>query len=384
MPNPYKSVPYASEDADARFMRQALSLAARGQGNVEPNPMVGAVIVRDNRVIGTGYHRRFGDHHAEIWALREAGHRARGATLYVTLETCCHWGKTPPCTDAILAAGIRRVVIAMLDPFARVHGKGAALLRRRNVRVEVGLCEAPARELNAPYLTRLEQGRPYVIAKWAQSLDGCVATAGGESRWISSEASRAMVHPLRARVDGIVVGIGTALTDDPRLTARLPAGSTVRRLAMRIVIDSTCRLPLTSQLVKTVSVAPVMVAHRRNLRGAAEQRHKALAERGVMTVGLPVDRSRRVNVAALLRHLGRQEYTNVLLEGGPETMASFFASDLVDEAQVFIAPIIIGGPSARHAVGGGKDLARIADARRLRVVSAAPRGPDFHMVLRRP
>src|SRR5713226_4734415 len=208
--------------SDWQWMSRAFDLAERGRGYVEPNPLVGAVVVRAEQVVGEGWHQRYGEAHAEINALAAAGEAARGATLYVTLEPCCHHGKTPPCTDAVLRAGIRRVVAAMTDPFPQVAGQGAALLRAAGVAVDIGTAEAEARRLNAPYLKLLATGRPYVHAKWAMTLDGKIATRTGDSKWISSEASRKPVHKLRGRMDAVIVGIGTALAEDPRLTARPP------------------------------------------------------------------------------------------------------------------------------------------------------------------
>src|SRR5690242_3300722 len=209
-------------DADQLWMRRALDLAECGRGWVEPNPLVGAVIVRDGRMVGEGWHRRYGEAHAEVNALAEAGDAARGATLYVTLEPCCHHGKTPPCTDAVLRAGVRRVVAAMPDPFPAVAGQGAGRLRAAGVEVEFGPGEAAARRLNAPYLKLLAAGRPYVHVKWAMTLDGKIATRTGDSKWVSNPASRRYVHELRGRVDAVLVGVGTALADDPSLTARPP------------------------------------------------------------------------------------------------------------------------------------------------------------------
>ncbi len=364
-------------------MRRALALARRGQGLVEPNPMVGAVVVRGGRIVSEGFHRRFGAPHAEVEALAAAGRRAKDATLYVTLEPCCHWGKTPPCTDAILAAGVSRVVAAMIDPFAQVRGKGAALLRRQGVRVDIGLLEPAARELNAPFLTRLAERRPFIIAKWAQSLDGRIATAAGESKWISSEESRAKVQTLRGRVDGIIVGITTALRDDPLLIARPKNSRDIRRIATRIVLDSQCRLPLSSRLVRTISDAPLLVVHRSELRGAAERRRRALAGCGAQTLGVLGDASGRLRLLPFLRHAAEQEYANLLVEGGGEVLGSFFQGGWVDEAQVFLAPVVIGGKGARGAVGG-TDIQKLADAWRLAIKSAERSGPDLHVTLRRP
>ncbi len=239
-------------DRDSYWMRRALAEATRGLGRVEPNPMVGAVVVRDGQLVGVGHHARFGGPHAEIEALVQAGNLARGATLYLTLEPCCHFGKTPPCTDAVLDAGVARVVAAMRDPFPRVAGGGLARLRAAGLVVEVGLGANAARRLNAPYLKRLATGLPYVTAKWAMTLDGKTATASGDSRWISGPRSRALVHELRGRMDAILVGIGTALADDPELTAR-PSGP---RQPARVVLDGACRLPATSRLAQTGTRGP--------------------------------------------------------------------------------------------------------------------------------
>ena len=234
---------------DEGWMRRALDLAERGRGAVEPNPLVGAVLVRGGQAVGEGWHRRYGQAHAEVNALAAAGGDARGATLYVTLEPCCHHGKTPPCTEAIVRAGVTRVVAAMSDPFPEVAGKGADQLRQAGVPVEFGVGEAAARRLNAPYLTLLATRQPYVHAKWAMTLDGKIATRSGDSKWISNEASRRPSHALRGRMDAVIVGVGTALADDPNLTARPPGP----RTAVRVILDSTCRLKVNSMLARTAA-----------------------------------------------------------------------------------------------------------------------------------
>src|SRR4051812_10972491 len=241
-------------------MRRALAEAGRGRGRVEPNPMVGAVVVRDGQPVGVGHHARFGGPHAEGVALAEAKDAACGATLYVTLEPCCHVGKTPPCTDAVLGAGIRRVVAAMPDPFPKVAGGGLARLRTAGLEVEVGLLDDAAARLNAAYLKRVTTGLPYVIAKWAMTLDGKTAVASGDSRWISGPRARALVHELRGRMDAILVGIGTALADDPQLTARPPGP----RCAARVVLDSAARLPHDGRLARTAREVPVWLAVNEN------------------------------------------------------------------------------------------------------------------------
>jgi diaminohydroxyphosphoribosylaminopyrimidine deaminase/5-amino-6-(5-phosphoribosylamino)uracil reductase len=343
-------------DSDWGWMRRARELAERGRGRVEPNPLVGAVVVRDGRLAGEGWHERFGGPHAEVHALAAAGDAARGATLYVTLEPCCHHGKTPPCTDAVLRAGVRRVVAAMLDPFAAVAGRGAALLRDAGLEVEVGLGEAESRRLNAPYLKLLTTGRPYVHAKWAMTLDGKVATRTGDSRWISNEASRRRVHLLRGCMDAIVTGIGTVLADDPRLTARPPGP----RTACRIVLDSRGRLPAESVLATTARQTPVLVATLDDLDGERARRLEAL---GCEWLGLPGEGG-RPSVGALLDALGRRRMTNVLVEAGPGVLGSFLDAGEIDGVHVFIAPLLAGGEAAKMPVGG-RGVERIAEALRL-------------------
>ncbi|HWA98537.1 MAG TPA: bifunctional diaminohydroxyphosphoribosylaminopyrimidine deaminase/5-amino-6-(5-phosphoribosylamino)uracil reductase RibD, partial [Pirellulales bacterium] len=291
---------------DAWHMTRALQLAAHGQGYVEPNPMVGCIIARGAELIAEGWHRRFGGPHAEIEALNVAGARAAGATMYVTLEPCCHTGKTPPCTRAIIAAGIGRVVAAMRDPFPAVSGGGFAELQHAGISVESGLHEAEARRLNAPYLKLVDRGRPWVIAKWAMSLDGKIATRTGSSRWISNATSRTVVHRLRGRMDAIIVGRGTAETDDPLLIAR-PAGP---RVAVRIIIDSRAGLSLGSQLVRTLHEAPVLLVASES---ADSSRCDALRAAGCEVLQLAGDSNSRL--VALLDELGRRRMTNVLVEG---------------------------------------------------------------------
>jgi diaminohydroxyphosphoribosylaminopyrimidine deaminase/5-amino-6-(5-phosphoribosylamino)uracil reductase len=313
-------------------MDRALRLAARGRGAVEPNPMVGAVVVQQGRLVGEGWHERFGGPHAEVHALNQAGDAARGATLYVTLEPCCHFGKTPPCTRAILAAGIARVVVALGDPFPRVAGGGLEELRRAGLTVEVGLAEQPARELNAPYLTLLGKGRPWILAKWAMTLDGRIATATGDSKWISNERSRAEVHRRRGQVDAILVGSGTALADDPALTARPPGP----RIATRLVLDRRGRLPASAQVVRTARQVPtLLVSSRPN-----PQWLEAGCE--VLDTDLP----------GLLAELGRRRFTNLLVEGGAGVLGALIDGNWVDEVEVFVAPRILGGAESLAPVGG--------------------------------
>jgi diaminohydroxyphosphoribosylaminopyrimidine deaminase/5-amino-6-(5-phosphoribosylamino)uracil reductase len=343
----------ADADFANRYMSRALELAERGRGYVEPNPLVGGVIVRAGQVVGEGWHERHGGPHAEVNALATAGEAARGGTLYVTLEPCCHHGKTPPCTDALLAAGIERVVAAMKDPFPQVAGKGAAFLEKAGVPVAFGLREAEARRLNAPYLKLLGTGRPYVHAKWAMSLDGKIATRIGDSQWISNEASRRRVHELRGRMDAILVGIGTVLADNPRLTARPPGP----RTPCRVVLDSTGRLPPGCLLAETAKETPTLVVSAGEL--PADQAARLRAS-GCELLALAAEQN-RPSIDALLSALGKRRMTNMLVEGGPEVLGSFLDARAIDEVHVFLAPRLIGGAHARTAVAG-QGIEHLADA----------------------
>lgn len=333
-------------DSDAAVMLRALELARRGQGTVEPNPPVGAVIVDSTRrLIAEGYHERFGGPHAEVMALRAAGPAARGSTLFVTLQPCGHHGKTPPCADAVIAAGISRVVISALDPAPQSQG-GLERLRAAGVIVETGLLEAQGRALIAPFAHRMATGLPWVHAKWAMSLDGKIATANGVSQWISGSESRAVVHVLRGRMDGILVGVGTVLADDPQLTAR-PAGS---RSALRIVIDPRLRTPLTSQLVRTAREVPVLIVTGAD---ASVSQRESLQQSGVKVLVLKQTRADgSLDLLPLLRELGLRGHTHLLVEGGGRTLGAFFDQQLVHEAHCFLAPKIIGGAAAPGPVGG--------------------------------
>lgn len=362
----------AYSDFDIAAMREALALAARGQGHVEPNPMVGAVVARGTDVLARGWHRAFGGPHAEVDALRQLAspELARGATMYVTLEPCCHHGKTPPCTDALIEAGIARVVVAMRDPFPKVAGGGVRALEQAGVAVEVGLLEAEARELNAPYLMLLAQERPWTIAKWAMTLDGKLATASGDSRWISSEASRAIVHALRGRMDAIVVGRATAERDDPLLTARPPGA----RTPVRIVVDSQASVRLESQLVRTAREAPVLVA----VGPDADTAHVEALRQAGCEVWQDASRDAMARLAGLWRELGRRRMTNVLVEGGGMLLGSLFDAQLIDEVHAFIAPKLAGGAAAPSPIGG-MGVERMEGAWRLRDVRQEIVGGDVYV-----
>ncbi len=355
---------------DEHWMRHALALAARGQGAVEPNPMVGAVVLgEDGTLAGDGFHEQFGGPHAEVHAFAAAGERARGGTLYVTLEPCCHHGKTPPCTDAVLRSGVRRVVVAMADPFPRVAGGGLQILREAGIAVEVGLGELEARRLNAPYLKLLSTGKPWVIAKWAMTLDGKIATRIGDSKWISGEESRARVHELRGRVDAVVVGRGTLTADDPLLTARPPG----KRVPTRVVVTQSGELPVPCRLRETARESPVMVVT------AAENAGKlaAWSAAGAEVVGVPGGDSssdRGLSPAAILAEMGQRRWTNILVEGGGGLLGSFLDAGEIDEVWAFAAPVLVGGTGPSPL--GGLGFARLAEAVRLGDCEVVPCGGD--------
>ncbi len=360
---------------DREYMTRALRLARRGRGSVEPNPMVGCVLVRNRRIVGEGYHRRFGGPHAEIEALRQAAAQARGATAYVTLEPCSHFGKTPPCSDALIEAGVGRVIAAHEDPFPAVSGRGLAALQQAGIAVQCGLCGPEAAALNAPFLTRVLQGRPYVILKWAQSLDGKIATRTGHSQWISGPPARCYVHRLRARVDAVVVGIGTVLRDDPQLTAR---DVRVRRVARRVVFDGRLRIPLNAELVRTSRETPTVVIT--TAASAKLAKRARLEQRGVEVLGCR-SRAGKVSVLAALHRLASRGWTNLLVEGGGQMIGAFFDASVVDEAHVFTAPIIIGGQSAPSACAGA-GVERVDRARSAGAVERRNLGADQLTILR--
>lgn len=357
-------------DWDRCCMARALELALRGQGAVEPNPMVGCVIAQGQQIVGEGWHTRFGGPHAEIEALAAAGSAAAGATLYVTLEPCCHHGKTPPCTAALIRSAVRRVVVAHEDPFPQVAGGGIAELRQAGIQVDLGLMDQEARELNAPYLKLVRRGRPWILAKWAMTLDGKLATRTGSSRWISGEASRSRVHQLRGRVDAILVGRRTAELDDPLLTARPPGP----RVATRIVVDSRARLAQDSQLVRTARDVPVLVAVGPT---AAEADCRRLSDAGCeVWTGAADEPAERLLL--LLNELGRRRMTNVLVEGGGRLLGSLYDAGELDEVHVFIAPKLAGGQDAAVPLGG-LGVEQMSQARWLQTPLVERLGDDLYV-----
>lgn len=340
---------------DESVMQLALELARKGIGSVEPNPPVGAVLVdAHRRLLATGYHQQFGGPHAEVHALRAAGPSARGATLFVTLEPCCHTGKTPPCAQAIIDAQVERVIVATVDPAEYVSGQGIEQLRHAGIPVDVGLCQGDAQRLIAPFTKLTTTGLPYVHAKWAMTIDGKIACRTGASKWITSEASRTIVHQLRGRMDAIVTGIGTVLADDPLLTARPPGP----RTPWRVVVDSQARLPIDSQLVATAKECPVLEV---TTTAAPAEPTSTLTEHGVEHLSLPPDPTGRVPLDELFAELGRRRMTNVLLEAGGELLGACLDAGLIDEVHCFIAPKIVGGKAAPSPIGG-RGVAKMSSA----------------------
>lgn len=357
--------------ADNEFLALAVELAKEGKGLVSPNPLVGAVVVRKGKVIGRGWHAAYGAPHAERMAL-DACEEAdlSDATLYISLEPCSHHGKTPPCTDAILAAEIKRVVVASDDPSEKASGKGIEILRESGVEVVVvnGEVSAAARELNQPFRKHARSGRPWILAKWAMSLDGKVASKTGDSQWISSESSRQIVHQRRSECDAVAIGIGTALSDNPLLTARVEGA----RQPKRVIFDSHGRLPLRSKLVQSVTEAPIIVV---TSKDAPEQTIDALRALSIEVV-FAEGESESERVSSALDELGLKGITSILLEGGPRLAGAFCDAQEIDEIIAFIAPVVIGGSSARSPIEG-IGLEKIADASGLRVLQWSESGGDI-------
>lgn len=357
---------------DTHYMAFALRLAARARGAASPNPMVGAVVVSGSRIVGKGFHRRPGTAHAELLALRQAGAKSKGATLYVTLEPCSHRKKrTPPCVPAVLAAGLRRVVIAMPDPNPRVRGRGIRRLRRAGLRVDVGCLQPLAESLNQHYGHWVRTGLPFVVLKSAMTLDGKIATAKGESRWITGEVARRHLHRQRRNFDAILVGVGTVLRDDPHLTVRLGKGQPGGRQPLRVILDSRLRTPLTAAIVRQAPDKTLIVT----LRSAPRNRMKRLRALGASVASLP-GRPGHVSFTDCLRFLGRAGITGVLIEGGGEVNASALASGLVNRVLLYVAPKLLGGQDAKGAIGGLAPR-RLADAWELEEWRTRRLGPDL-------
>jgi len=353
-------------------MEQALSLARLALGQASPNPAVGAVVVNDNVIVGQGYTQPAGSHHAEVMALKQAGEQARGGVLYVTLEPCCHYGRTPPCTEAIIGADITEVHLAMLDANPLVCGRGKEALEGQGIKVYVGEHEEQAEEVNEAYTKFITTGIPFVTAKFAVSLDGKIATRDGDSRWISGEESRKQVHNLRYATDAIMAGINTILADDPQLTTRCCGGrgGVARKQPLRVIVDSQGRTPLNAQVFSEPGRTLIALG-----RQATPQEVAAFARVGAELLALPSEEG-RVDLVRLLAALGERQITSVLVEGGGTLLGSLFDHGLVDKVIAFVAPIIIGGAGAKTAVGGS-GVGKVVDSLKLRRVRVERLGDDL-------
>ncbi len=360
---------------DLAAMRAALALARRGLGAVWPNPSVGCVIVKNGHVVGRGWTQRGGRPHGETEALRRAGAAVPGATAYVTLEPCSHWGKTPPCADALIAAGLRRIVVALEDPDPRVAGAGIERLRAAGLAVDTGLCAAEAAELNAGFLQRVRLGRPLVTLKLATSLDGRIATASGESRWITGPLARERAHLLRATHDAILVGTDTVLADDPQLTCRLPGLAS--RSPVRIVLDRQLRIPPTARIIAEARQVPTWVV---TLRAADPGRQKILRDAGVEVIAAEPDMAGMIDLSAALELLGKRGLTRLLVEGGGRLAAALLRAQLVDRLVWLHAPLLLGGDGVPAVAA--LDRAVLADMPRFERVAAEIVGEDGLTVFR--
>lgn len=358
---------------DHRMMRRALELAALGRYTNHPNPRVGCVLTQGERVVGEGWHRKWGEPHAEVRALQAAGAEAEGATAYVTLEPHCYHGRTPPCTDALIRARVTRVVCGALDPNPKVSGQGVQQLRAAGVQVDVGLLETEARELNAGFERRMLTGRPRVTVKIAASLDGCVALANGASRWITGDAARADVQHLRAAAGAVLTGIDTVLADDPQLNVREPGIELLGRQPARVVVDTRLRMPVSARMLELPGETLVFTA----ASGTAPA--EALRRAGAQVIAATLDAQGHVDLHLVLDELGRRQFNDVLVEAGPTLSGSLLRLGLVDELIVYQAPMLLG-PDAR-AMAALPQLDRLEDALRFTLRSVDRLGADTRLVL---
>ena len=360
---------------DREFMTLALRLAAKGRGHTSPNPMVGAVIVNRGKIVGQGSHRKVGGPHAEVLAVSQAGSRANGGTLYVTLEPCSHLKKrTPPCVPLVITSGVRRVVVGMVDPNPQVSGRGIAQLKRAGIQVAVGCLEAEAQQLNEAYIHWVQTGRPFTILKAGMTLDGQIATTGGESQWITGDEARSQAHRLRADVDAVLVGIGTVLRDDPQLTARL--GSDPVQLAPRqplqVVVDSRLRIPLRAAVLQRQEDAHTVIA---TTRLAPLKKIERLQASGIDVLIMP-NAGGHLNLTALWTRLGQLGVTSLLVEGGSELNAAVLRAGLPQRLMCFVAPLLLGGQDAKGLFGGISPR-RLRDAVPLKNLRMEPVGRDM-------
>lgn len=349
-------------------MRRALQLALRAQGLTSPDPLVGAVLVKNGRIIAEGYHSALATPHAEAWAIRKAGGKARGASLYINLEPCGHYGHNPPCVDQIIAAGIKEVVVATQDPNPLVNGKGFAALRRHGIKVRVGLLQTEAQQMNEVFFHYMTRRRPFVVVKVATTLDGKIATRTGKSKWISSPASLVVAHKLRALYDAVVVGVGTVLADDPQLTVRLTKPI---KQPVRVILDSLARTPLAARVLREKLGRTIIFVSPK----APRQRIRALQQRGVEVYSV-ASKGAHLSMTQAVKKLGELGYTSLLIEGGGEVIGSAIEAGVVDKVHFVLAPKIFGGRDAKTAVEGlGVSLPK--QAKRIKNLSVTRVGDDF-------
>lgn len=365
---------------DLEYLEQTIQLAAQGASLVSPNPLVGSIVVNHGRIVGRGYHRFDDLKHAEVWALEEAGPRARGATVYVNLEPCCHRGpekRTPPCVDSLIAAGVSRVVASMVDPNPAVNGSGFEQLAKSGIEIAVGGLESEARRLNEKYIHFVTAGRPFVHLKLGCSLDGKIATRAGVSKWITSEESRAAAQSLRHEYDAILVGIKTVIADDPLLSDR--TGSPRHRPLVRVVLDPDLRIPLSSQLIRTAGELPLLIFATVGRLSSSDsmQKREAIDALGGAVIAVEMNNG-GFDLQAVLEELGRRRIVSLIVEGGSETAGAFIAQSLVNKVTIFYAPKIIGGRDAVPAVGG-EGIALLEDAPELMDVQLVRRGNDWEV-----
>jgi len=354
---------------DHDYMQLALELAATAKGNTNPNPCVGAVLVKDGVIVGTGLHRKAGEPHAEVHAFNMAGEHAVGATLYVTLEPCSHYGKTPPCANLVKESGVSRVVVAAMDPNPSVAGRGINLLKESGIEVEVGLLEQEALKLNERFIHNMLNNKPFVISKFAMTLDGKIATHNGHSKWITSEEARLQVHKLRHEIDGILVGVGTVVADDPMLTTRLPHRE--GKNPVRIILDSELKTPLKAKVVDTSEAQTIIVCGQE----VDETKLKQLKEKGVEI--LSVSKTEYgLNLHEMLDELYKIGITDLLVEGGAEINGSFLRSRLINKFLVYMAPKILGGRNSKSPFAG-IDIDHVDEGLQLEIDSIEQLGPDL-------
>ena len=358
-----------NDKLNEKYMELALTLALKGKGTVSPNPMVGAVIVKDGRIIGEGYHQRYGEGHAEVNAFKNASEDVKGATMYVTLEPCSHYGKTPPCAEKIVEKKIKKVVIGILDPNPLVSGRGVKILQDAGIEVESGILNDKCIKINEIFMKYIVKKEPFVVMKSAMSLDGKIATAAGESKWITGEKSRRNVHVLRKELSAIMVGVETVIKDNPELTCRIENGIN----PIRIVVDSTLRIPIDSKIIKTADKVKTIIA---TTKKAEKNTIEILEDYGVQIIIADTNKEGRVDLKDLMKKLGEAKIDSILLEGGAKLNFSALEEGIVDKVQIYIAPKIIGGENAKGPVGG-LGIDKLEQAFKLKEITYKTVGEDI-------